>query len=186
MHNYHSANNAFPKSAITDKDGKPLLSWRVAILPYIEKGDLYNRFHLDEPWDSPHNKQLLKEMPQTYICPSRAYKADFTTTYQVMTGAGAMFQKDAETGIQQVTDGTSNSIMVVEAAKAVPWTKPDDVAFDAAAIPSLYGAGSNHPGGFNAVFGDGSVRFIKTSISVNVFKALVTIAGGEVISSDSF
>ena len=56
FHNYLSANNAFPKAAITDKQGKPLLSWRVAILPYIDQRDLYNKFKLDKPWDSPHNK----------------------------------------------------------------------------------------------------------------------------------
>src|SRR6202789_1676353 len=71
MHNYHSANDAFPMPAITDKDGKPLLSRRVAILPYIEKQELYNKFKLEEPWDSPHNKALLKEMPTTYLCPSQ-------------------------------------------------------------------------------------------------------------------
>src|SRR5438477_2970944 len=71
MHNYRSANDAFPMPAITDKNGKPLLSWRVAILPFIEQGELYNKFHTDEPWDSPHNKALLKEMPPTYLCPSR-------------------------------------------------------------------------------------------------------------------
>ena len=70
-HNYHSANNVFPMQAITDKDGKPLLSWRVAILPYIEQQELYNKFKLDEPWDSPNNKPLIKEMPKAYLCPGR-------------------------------------------------------------------------------------------------------------------
>ena len=71
MHNYHSANNAFPQTRDLDEKGKPLLSWRVAILPYIEQQELYNKFKLDEPWDSPHNKALLKEMPPIYRCPSR-------------------------------------------------------------------------------------------------------------------
>src|SRR5208337_936304 len=71
MHNYISANNAFPRD-ITDKNGKPLLSWRVAILPYVEQGVLFDKFKLDEPWDSPHNQELLKYMPLVYQCPSRA------------------------------------------------------------------------------------------------------------------
>ncbi len=74
MHNYLSANNSFPRD-VTDRDGKPLLSWRVAILPYIEQGELYNKFKLDEPWDSPHNKELLKEMPPTFLCPSRVKRS---------------------------------------------------------------------------------------------------------------
>jgi prepilin-type processing-associated H-X9-DG protein len=182
IHNYLSANDAFPGPAITDKQGKALLSWRVAILPYIEQQGLYNKFKLDEPWDSPHNKALLKEIPLTYACPSRPGGEPFTTTYRVFTGKGALFEEGRETKIVDVTDGTSNTIMVVEAKGAVPWTKPDDLTFDPAAVPSLYGAASNHPGGFNTLFADGSVRFIKTSISVQTFRALITRAGGEVVN----
>jgi prepilin-type processing-associated H-X9-DG protein len=186
MHNYHDANNAFPKPAITGKDGKPLLSWRVAILPYIEQNELYNRFHLDEPWDSPHNKALLKEMPATYQCASRTVREPFTTAYRVFSGKGALFEDDLGTTIAHVTDGTSNTMMVVESREEVPWTKPDELKFDPAAKPSLYGAGSSHPGGFNTAFADGSVRFIKNSIAVAVFRNLITRAGGEVISADQF
>ena len=92
FHNYHCANNAFPRAAITDKRGKPLLSWRVAILPYIGQQALYNKFNLDEPWDSPHNRELLKEMPSTYVCPSRSNAEPFITTYQVFSGKSAMFE----------------------------------------------------------------------------------------------
>ncbi|WP_246196567.1 DUF1559 domain-containing protein [Aquisphaera giovannonii] len=187
MHNYHSANNAFPRD-ITDKDGKPLLSWRVAILPFIEQNDLYMKFKLDEPWDSPNNKPLLAEMPKAFLCPSLA-KADPTmTTYRGFEGPGAMFEAGQDIGMAAVTDGTSNTIMIVEAKEAAPWTKPGGLAFDqgADADPAHYGAGSSHPGGFNAGFDDGSVRFIKDTVAVQVFKALVTRAGGEVIAADQF
>src|SRR4249919_3311122 len=72
MHNYHDVKNGLPPSAIVDKQGKPLLSWRVAILPYIEQQPLYDKFKLDEPWDSPNNKDLIQYMPSIYMCPSRA------------------------------------------------------------------------------------------------------------------
>jgi prepilin-type processing-associated H-X9-DG protein len=186
MHNYHDTNNAFPRPAITAKDGKPLLSWRVAILPFIEQNELYNKFHLDEPWDSPHNKALLNEMPQTYQCPSRPVREPFTTAYRVFSGKGALFEDDMNISIAHVTDGTSNTVMVVESREGVPWTKPDELNFDPAAKPSLYGAGSSHPGGFNTAFADGSIRFIKNSIAVDVFRRLITRAGGEVISADQF
>jgi prepilin-type processing-associated H-X9-DG protein len=186
-HNYHSATNAFPAPATVDKDGKPLLSWRVVILPYLEQQALYNKFHLDEPWDSPHNKALIKEMPMTYLCPSRKKPEEGTTTYQVFVGEGAMFSAAGEgTQIASITDGTSNTILVVEANDAVPWTKPDDLKFDPNAKPSLRGAGSPHPGGFNAAFGDGSVRFIKNSINLITWQALITRAGGEVVAADAF
>ena len=180
MHNYHDTTGAFPRPG-TDKDGKPLLSWRVAILPYLEQQALYQKFHLDEPWDSPHNKALINEMPPVFACPSRVNQPGMTT-YRGFLGKGAFFEEGQATGIANITDGTSNTIMVVEATEAVPWTKPDsDLPFDPAARPSLYGAGSPHPGGFNALFCDGSVRFIKNSVAVQVFKFLITKAGGEVV-----
>jgi prepilin-type processing-associated H-X9-DG protein len=185
MHNYISANGAFPKAAITDKDGKPLLSWRVAILPFIEQQPLYNKFKRDEPWDSPHNKALLKEIPLTYLCPSRSDAEPSTTIYRVLTGQGTLFEGDKTIGLADVTDGTSNTVMVVESNEPVPWTKPDaELVFDPTAPPSLYGAGSSHPGGFNAGFADGSVRFIGSSIDAGVFRSLVTRNGGEVINQD--
>ncbi len=70
LHNYHETWKQFPPAAITDKNGKPLLSWRVAILPFTDHSQLHEKFHLDEPWDSPHNFALLKEMPSYYACPS--------------------------------------------------------------------------------------------------------------------
>ena len=76
--------------------------------------------------------------------------------------------------------------MIVEAKEAVPWTKPDDLSFDPAAAPSLHGAGSPHPGGFHASMADGSVRFLKNTIDLNVFRALITRAGGEVIGAGAF
>ncbi|MGC8638270.1 MAG: DUF1559 domain-containing protein [Isosphaeraceae bacterium] len=187
-HNYHSANNVFPHY-INDKNGKPLLSWRVAILPYIEQQDLYNRFKLDEPWDSPNNKALIKEMPKTFLCPDRRKPEPGTTSYRGFVGTRAILEKGQEISIQSVFDGTSNTIAVVEAKDVVIWSKPDDLPFDEAplVIPrSLYGAGSPHPGGFNAAFCDGSVRFIKNTINRLTFKALITRNGGEVIRQDQF
>jgi prepilin-type processing-associated H-X9-DG protein len=186
MHSYHSANNTFPRAASTQENGKPLLSWRVAILPYLGHQDLYNRFNLDEPWDSAHNKALLKEMPPVYSCPNRVKPEPFTTPYEVLVGKNAMFEQDQDFGVQDVTDGTSNTFLVVEARNAVPWTKPDDLTFDPGAAASLCGAGSSHPGGFNAAMGDGSVRFIRNAIDVNKFRSMITRNLGEVVTADDF
>jgi prepilin-type processing-associated H-X9-DG protein len=186
FHSYVTAKKAFPRAATTDRQGRPLLSWRVAILPYIGQQTLYNRFKLNEPWDSPHNKGLLKEMPSTFACPSRSSPEPFTTTYQVFSGKGAMFEKGQDIGIASVTDGLSNTLLVVEAKEGVPWTKPADLTFDPEAAPSLHGAGSLHPGGFNALFADASVRFIKLVTAPNMFRALITRNVGELINAGAF
>ena len=72
MHNYHAMHKTFPPAYTVDKAGKPLLSWRVLILPYLEQDALYKEFHLDEPWDSEHNRALIDRMPATYRCPDAA------------------------------------------------------------------------------------------------------------------
>jgi prepilin-type processing-associated H-X9-DG protein len=190
MHNYHNAFGALPGAAIVDKQGKPLLSWRVAILPFIEQQALYNKFKLDEPWDSPHNKELIQYMPTVYACPSRGPDGEpGMTPYQAFSGPGALFGPGKPNRFAEVLDGLSNTLMVVEANRAVTWTKPDDLPFDEAPNfrpAPLFGAGSKHTGGFNALMGDGSVRFIKTSVSMQVLRALITKAGGEVVAADAF
>ena len=97
-----------------------------------------------------------------------------------------MFETDKAISSPTSPTGPRTRSWSSEAKEAVPWTKPDDLPFDPQAAPSLYGAGSPHPGGFNCGFADGSVRFIKNSINLQVFKALITRAGGEVIAADSF
>jgi prepilin-type processing-associated H-X9-DG protein len=192
FHNFHSANDHFPAAAIKDKNGKPLLSWRVAILPYLEQGQLYNEFHLDEPWDSAHNKPLIARMPPTFAVPG-AKAAPGETFYRGFSGASAVFDPKDKDGLslRDVTDGTSNTVGLIEAKTAVVWTKPDaEIPFDPndpkKAADFLNAAGGHFPGGFNALFLDGSVKFLKTTINPQVFRALLTRSGGEVISTDAF
>jgi prepilin-type processing-associated H-X9-DG protein len=194
-HNYISVTENFPPVAIKSPGGKPLLSWRVALLPYLEQKPLYDKFKLDEPWDSPHNKELIKFMPPLYACPSRNVGGETgMTAYRVFQGRKTIFDPDHATRLADVTDGTSNTILVVEAKEPVIWTKPDEIPFDlepadafkAGQTQPLLGAGSMHPGGLNAAFADGSVRFLKTSINKITLYSLITRAGGEVVSSDSY
>ena len=180
MHNFVSDKGALPPAAISSADGKPLLSWRVALLPYLGQDSLYKQFKLDEPWDSPSNLALLAQIPNVYRCPSDLPSAR-NTRYQAVVGPGTIFDGAEGIGLDKILDGTSNTLMVVEAANPVEWTKPDDL--DAATI--VGGMGSKHPGGANAAFADGSVRFIKTTVNPATLKALTTAAGGEVVSADS-
>ncbi len=183
LHNYHAVNGCFPAAAIVDKEGRPLLSWRVAILPLLESEDLYERFHLDEPWDSPHNLGLLNLMPSCFACPSDETLKPGATGYRAVLG-GAFTSDFKPLRFADFPDGTSNTLFVGESLQAVPWTKPDDLAVGGG-LP-LHGLGSRHDDGFNALLVDGSVRFLKNAIDPNVLSALITRGGGEVISSDGY
>ncbi len=179
--NYESAFGSFPAAATFDKEGKPLLSWRVLLLPDLEQGDLYNQFHLDEAWDSPHNKPLGDKMPRVFQCPSGALSQGLTT-YEVFVEPHSMFTgKPSGVTIKDVTDGSSRTLLVVESTQPVPWTKPGGLSL-ASSEPGL-GMGSKHPGGFSVSMADGSVRFITISgedaTSSGNLKAMVTRDGNE-------
>lgn len=126
MQNYHDTNEKFPINS-KDKKGKPLLSWRVLLLPYLEQMTLYKQFKLDEAWDSPDNLKLLEKIPRVFESPRVKTKKGYTV-YQGFSGNGAFF--GSAIAIPNILDGTSNTIMCVEATQAVPWTKPSDIPFD--------------------------------------------------------
>jgi Protein of unknown function (DUF1559) len=188
MHNYHSEHNTFPPAFSRDKQGKPLLSWRVAVLPYLDAKPLYDQFHLDEPWDSPHNKALISKMPRSYACPtsSPALAASGKTTYLTPRGKATMFPGGEGVKIQDVTDGTSMTLMVLDVPddRAVIWTKPDD--WETGDAPSKDVLSGKHPTGNPAAFGDGSVRSFSNAKKFTdaTFRALLTRNGGEVIDRD--
>ncbi len=183
--NYEAANGHFPAYANFDENGKPLLSWRVHVLPYLDQQALYEQFHLDEPWDSEHNRQLIPLMPQVYIDPSSPQYAteDGHTHYLVVKGDGLAFDgSEKGRSFANFRDGTSNSILVVQCTDtaAVPWTKPQD--FEPKKQTPLTGlANGFHPGGFLAGFADGHVQFISDAVDSTVFWHMLTIAGGEVV-----
>jgi Protein of unknown function (DUF1559) len=182
---YAYANDGrFPPAAIRGDHG-PLLSWRVAILPFLDVhrgARLYREFRLDEPWDSPHNEALLKKMPPQYEAVAGERHASYSTYYQGFVGGGALFDGEGGMRVADVTDGLGWTLMVAEAAEPVPWTKPADLSFDGAGpLPRL---GGQFGDGFYAAFADGSARFLSRGVAPETIRALISRGDGQAITLD--
>ncbi len=162
-----------PEAALKSK-----LSWRVAILPYMEQSDLFYRFNRSEPWDSSANKPLSQTVVMPYT--DADSPLDPTTRLRCFYGNGAMFDVQQRIGLVGIMDGTSNTIMYVEGAEKVTWSQFNEYKFDPnGPLPAL-----GHPkrDTFSAVFVDGSVRQIRKTINPTTLKALITRAEGDVIA----
>jgi hypothetical protein len=158
MQAHNDKHKRLPAAAIYHKDGKPLLSWRVALLPFLGEERLYRDFKLDEPWDSPPNIRLLTRMPKVYA-PVRGGPAPGHTYYQVFTGLMTPFRGSVAPRIPHTfRDGTASTFLIVEADDAVPWTKPADlIVAENRPLPRLGGHWSD---GFLVAMADGSTRLV--------------------------
>jgi hypothetical protein len=185
MHNYNDTHGHLPPAVVYGEDDQPLYSWRVLLLPYIGEEELYDEFHLDEPWDSPHNLPLLSRMPATYAPPSgKRWKVPPNhTVCHVFVGKGTAFEGPEGLRLPaDFPDGTSNTILIVEAGEPVPWTKPEDLAYDPdGPLPDLRCLFKN---GFRAGMGDGAVRWITKDMSEATLRAAITRNGGDTLGPD--
>jgi RNA polymerase sigma factor (sigma-70 family) len=177
MHNYLDAHQSFPPKAITGSDGKPKLSWRVALLPYLDHEALYHDFHLDEPWDSPHNMQLIARMPEVFTTPHSPVRPGMTRM-RVFEGKSTMFQGNEGIKISGMTDGTSATVAVVGALEAVPWTRPGDLPYEPGKpLPAL---DEGDLAGALIGMADGSARFLARA-NEEFWRKLITPADGEAL-----
>jgi hypothetical protein len=181
-HTYHDRYKILPAAASYDKQGKPLLSWRVHLLPYIEQTNLYNQFKLDEPWDSPHNKKLLAKMPSIFRSPFSRKAGEGKTVYLAPVNKDTAFSgRKGLTLPKDFPDGTANTILFVEAtdAHAVFWTKPEDLQYNPK--DPLKGLATKQRPAFLAAFADGSSRVIPVKIGLDNIRGMFTRNGGEAI-----
>ncbi len=201
LHEYHDKHGGFPTDSYSP-DGKPLLSWRVHLLPYVESDKLYKRFKLDEPWDSPNNLKLLDEMPDVYTAPDRMSGRSNRTFFQGFSNPGTLFGpplgvppgwvdpraravNPVGVKIAAIMDGPANTIAVVEAGEPVEWTKPEDLdASPGQPFPAIGGVRPKAKRA-NVLFADGSVRELRKADFDGFWRPLTTINGGEVVNLEA-
>lgn len=208
MHNYHDAYGHFPPAAVIGPDGRPWHSWRTLILPFLEEVDLYKQYDFGQPWDAPANLAVAKKVPKVFQDPIAGLK-DGSTSYAVLVGDGTLFPPGKNpkmataddtqaaggggTRMAEITDGTSNTIMIATVApeRKIAWTKPEDIVVGPEGpsigtpdgIAALHTAGSVK--GAIVAIADGSVRMLAESLDKGILASIASRSGGEVVDSDS-
>jgi hypothetical protein len=181
---YYQANGCFPPAFIADKNGKPMHSWRLLILPYADYDGLYKAYDFTEPWDGPKNRNLVGIRLSDYACPSdpaNAAPGATATSYLAVVGTNAAWAGQKPRKLADFGKDPSSTILVVEVTNSgIPWAEPRDLSLESllatdARLPAL--AMANHPGGKHEEFfyiydygagvhvamADGSVRVLKTA-----------------------
>lgn len=182
LYNYYDEHHALPPAYTVDADGKRLHSWRTLILPYLEQKPLYDKIDLTKAWDDPANAEAFKSTIYCYSCPS-ADGPPTNTTYLAAVTSNSCLRPAESRPLSEIKDGTSNTLIVAEADTdhAVHWMSPND-----ADESMILGVASTsklaHVGGTHVLFADGSVRFLNATVSADIRRALISVAGNEPLS----
>jgi hypothetical protein len=189
LHNYHDEYDSFPPAYVADQDGKPMHSWRVLILPFMDRADLYNQYRMQESWDSPHNSKLAEQIPRAYQCPTfdkyhdhpeLASPKEYMTNYAAIVHPNGIFQGTTPSRLDDVVDGTSNTVLVFEVSlHSVHWMEPKDVSLSQLELDLKWEA--THTSGLHAAIADGSVRFIDSQLDHKTSRQLIRRNDGETL-----
>ena len=191
MHNYHDSYKSFPPAVIADDNGRPMRSWRVAVLPYIESNPLYDMYDQDVPWDDPNNQIVVNTPLAAYRCPSDPPSSGALpmcdTSYVMVVGKSTLGGEPNEAvKFADIPDGSANTILVIEVGgSGIPWGEPRDVTVEEAVTFITNPAASQfnpiHPGCVNVLMADGSVRLISNVIDPGMLRALLTRDDGRAV-----
>jgi len=185
LQNYHDVYHSFPPAYVADANGKPMHSWRVLILPFLEYKPLYDQYRFDEPWDGPNNSQLAVDL-KILMCPADGNRGKGQTSYVAVVGPGTAWPGAKSIDIADIKDGINNTILVVEVHNSgISWMEPRDL--DVSQMPmninpkTGLGISSGHPKCAQAARADGSVFVLDENTPPATIRAMLTIAGGETV-----
>lgn len=169
FHNYEAANGHFPPAFVADKNGEPMHSWRVLILPYMEQNNIYEQYSMEEPWNGPNNIKLADLIGNVYRCPTHPVDDnDAATSYCLVTGEGTAFLGDHKSTFEDFKDGVSRTAILVEVNRNdIHWMEPKDLSVEQAiqmfAQTAKNQTPSNHPGIINVVKADASLETLNVA-----------------------
>lgn len=192
LHNYHDVYGCFPPAVVNDKQGKPMHSWRVALLPFLNEHALYAQYDANQSWDGPKNRNIAPRAPSVYRCPAAPVGSGAETNYVMIVGAGTVGgQPNRSVSLADIHDGTSNTVMVVEVVgSGIGWSQPRDLSLDGLSLRLNDGAGkgpsSSHPAGVNVLFCDGQVQALMPSIDPEALRLLFNHSDGVFSDFSSF
>jgi hypothetical protein len=174
MGSYHCRYRQFPPAYTTDAEGRPLHSWRTLILPYLDQKKLYKQIHLDEPWNSPHNRAVFEKNPlEIYQCPASSSTIKGHTNYVMVIGDNCVSDGPTACGFDDLVNGTSHTIHVVETLQPIHWYQPLDVDLESVLQPESSPLGSNHDDLLNVIFCDLHPSYIEKDFDRDVLRALL-------------
>jgi hypothetical protein len=179
--NYVHEHKQYPPAYLADKHGKPMHSWRVLILPYMEQNDLYREYKFNEPWDGPNNRKLASRMPRTYALHGEERPGNTTTNYLAVVGPETVWRASTGVAADAVKDGMSTTILIVENKGAdVHWMEPRDLSFAQMdfTLNSAQGISTRYVDPAVAM-ADGSVVRLTKTMEPATLRAMLTINGGE-------
>jgi hypothetical protein len=187
--NYQSTLGRLPPAAGADQVGNQPMSWRVAILPFILENGLYKQYDPKQPWNSPKNLELVKQMPSLFRCPSDSSPGDGETSYVMLTGPNTVGGTPGSAGVspQEIVNGPSRTIAIVEVhGLKIPWTEPRDITLDELTARLRSGGRIAHIAVFNVAMADGSVQNLSATIDAETLRRLATINNRLPVQIDKF
>jgi hypothetical protein len=198
----HRENKGAYPHAITEASAGIPVSWRVLMLPRLDSNDLFEQYKFDEPWNGPHNRELVRYMREVFARPAEPtdqLENTFVTHYFAIVGPATVWPDSKAKKVRDIPDGREQTILLIEDVnRDIQWSEPRDLS-QSEAIELLMAPPSPHTRivretlfrrtestsrGRHVAFANGNVMFLGQIKDPGIAKALLTINGGEKLPPD--